>query len=75
MSSFTNKSHSSDDLQNLFLKLNFIEVEEKRGIKYYQDPDGAIQTLQINPTLDMPYIEDKLDYVGLTYKVFRWIIR
>jgi hypothetical protein len=75
VSSFTTKFHSSDDLQNLFSKLNFIEVKESRGIKYYQDPDGAIQTLQVNPTLDVIYIEDKLNHIGLSYKVFRWLIK
>ncbi len=75
MSSFTIKSHSSIDLQNLFLRLNFTEVQEKEGIKYYQDPDSAIQTLQISNTLDMPYIEDKLNHIELSYKVFRWLIK
>ncbi|HXT84309.1 MAG TPA: hypothetical protein VN704_08265 [Verrucomicrobiae bacterium] len=74
-SSFTTKSHSSKDLQNLFTKLNFIEIREKRGIKFYQDPDSSIQTLQISDTLDMPYIEDKLNHIGLSYKVFRWLIK
>jgi hypothetical protein len=75
VSSFTAKSHSSQDLQNLFSKLNFIEVDERRGFKYYQDPDGAIQTLQINDILDKSYVDDKLNYVGLSYKVFRWLIK
>ncbi len=74
MSSFTIKSHSSEDFHKVFLKLHFEEVEEKRGIRYYQDPDGAIQTLQVDTDLDKPYIEDKLAYIGMSYRVFRWLL-
>ena len=56
-------------------KLLFIEITEERSIKYYQDPDSAIQTLQINTRLDRPYIEDKLGQIGLGYKRFRWLLR
>ncbi len=74
MSSFTPIFHSWEDVHNVFLKLKFKEVDEKNGIRYYQDPDSAIQTLQLNETLALPYIEDKLDHIGLTYRVFRWLL-
>lgn len=76
MSSFSGASHSWTDLHNVFVdRLHFTEVREDRSIKYYQDPDTAIQTLQINTILDRPYIDDKLGHIGLSYKVFRWLLR
>ncbi len=39
-----------------------------------KDPDTSIQTLLINTNLDMPYIEDILDHIGLSYKIFRWLL-
>jgi hypothetical protein len=75
MSSFSPVSHSWEDLHNVFVeKLHFTEIRESNGIKYYEDPDTAIQTLQINTKLDKPYIDDKVEHIGFSYKVFRWLL-
>jgi hypothetical protein len=49
-------------------------VEEENNIKYYQDPDDAIQTLQKCSRLARPYIDDKLNHIDFSYKVFRWLL-
>jgi hypothetical protein len=61
-------------LDKVFIKLRFRFIEERKGIRYYQDPDDALQTLQEEDSLDRPYIDDKLNHIGLTYRVFRWLL-
>jgi hypothetical protein len=74
VSSFTSKSHSWEDMDKVFNKMRFRFIEERKSIRYYQDPDDALQTLQRDDNLDRPYIDDKLNHIGLTYKVFRWLL-
>jgi hypothetical protein len=74
VSSFTPKTHSWNDFDHAFEKLNFSFLQETKGIRYYQDPDGAIQTLQQLDSLDRPYVDDKLSHIGLTYRIFRRLI-
>jgi hypothetical protein len=74
VSSFSAAQHSWQDFDKVFRKLHFTFQEEKHEIRYYIDPDGAIQTLQKKDILDRPYIDDKLNHIGFSYKVFRWLM-
>jgi hypothetical protein len=74
LSSLSPKFHSWKDSDKVFLKLNFEFVEEENNIRYYQDPDDAIQTLQKYSRLARPYIDDKLNHIGFSYKVYRWLL-
>ena len=52
VSSFSTVLHSWTDMHRVFVeRLHFTEIMEERSIKYYQDPDSTIQTLQINTIL------------------------
>jgi hypothetical protein len=72
-SSFTHRTHSSRDFEVVFNKMNFEKIKQDEYATYYQNPDGAIVILQNSNYLDQPYIDLKLDEIGISYKAFVWL--
>jgi hypothetical protein len=73
LSSFTPRTHDWKDFDVVFNKMNFEEIKQDEYAIYYQNPDGAIVILQKSNHLDQPYIDLKLNEVGISYKVFVWL--
>ena len=72
-SSFTHRTHSSKGFEIVFNKMNFEKIKQDEYAIYYQNPDGAIVILQKSNNLDQPYIDLKLDEIGISYKALVWL--
>ena len=53
--------------------MNFKLVDSQDYALFYQDPDGALQPIQNSEILNINYVKDRLDDLGLSYKIFRWL--
>jgi hypothetical protein len=73
LSSFTYRTHTSKDFENVFNKMNFEKIKQDEYAIYYQNPDGAIVILQKSDRLDQPYLDLKLVEIGISYKAFVWL--